>query len=142
MSGECNYCGGEHAEQACDADRAMVYRNGYASGEAAGSNELYPQLTRLRAECERLTRERDEARANLAGVVAEKPGPTAWAYEQACKARDADRARATLLEAAIERSGMDVSPCRTCGEAVVCVPDGMSSMCEKCADKAGALGGA
>lgn len=36
------------------------------------------------------------------------------------------------LKAAIERGGFDLSPCMTCGQAVVCVPDGMP-MCEGCA---------
>ena len=33
--------------------------------------------------------------------------------------------------AAIERSGLGVSPCRSCGEAIVCTPDGLA-MCRKC----------
>ena len=41
----------------------------------------------------------------------------------------------TLLLAAIERSGFDVSPCRNCGEPVVCIPDGLA-MCKDCAEKA------
>ena len=44
------------------------------------------------------------------------------------------------LYEAIERSGFDLSPCMQCGEAVVCIPDGLA-MClkcvEKCAEKAG-----
>ena len=44
------------------------------------------------------------------------------------------------LNEAIERSGFDLSPCMQCGEAVVCIPDGLA-MClkcvEKCAEKAG-----
>lgn len=39
------------------------------------------------------------------------------------------------LTAAIERSGFDVSPCRNCGEPVVCIPDGLA-MCRECAEKA------
>lgn len=35
------------------------------------------------------------------------------------------------LQAAIERSGLDVSLCMTCGEPVVCLPDGVQ-MCESC----------
>ena len=33
----------------------------------------------------------------------------------------------------LDRSGMDISPCRGCGLPVVCIPDGLSSMCELCA---------
>lgn len=36
------------------------------------------------------------------------------------------------LLGAIARSGLDLSPCRICGEAVVCVPDGLPT-CEQCA---------
>lgn len=32
MSGECNYCGGDHADQSCDAPREHVYENGMAAG--------------------------------------------------------------------------------------------------------------
>lgn len=41
MSGECNYCGGDHAEDSCDADRETVFRNGYASGEADAYNQRW-----------------------------------------------------------------------------------------------------
>ena len=40
------------------------------------------------------------------------------------------------LYEAIERSGFDLSPCMQCGEAVVCIPDGLA-MCRQCAEKAG-----
>ena len=39
MSGECNYCGGEHGEDACDADRTLVYENGHSAGYANGWND-------------------------------------------------------------------------------------------------------
>ena len=39
------------------------------------------------------------------------------------------------LYQAIERSGFDLSPCKQCGEAVVCIPDGLA-MCRSCAEKA------
>lgn len=35
---------------------------------------------------------------------------------------------------ALKRSGMDVSPCRMCGEPVICIPDGLT-YCEECAEK-------
>lgn len=38
------------------------------------------------------------------------------------------------LRAAFDRSGLDVSACRDCGEAVICVPDGLA-LCEPCATK-------
>ena len=37
------------------------------------------------------------------------------------------------LFAAIERSGFVLSPCRICGEVVVCIPDGLS-LCKACAE--------
>ena len=40
------------------------------------------------------------------------------------------------LYEAIERSGFDLCPCKQCGEAVVCIPDGLA-MCGACAEKAG-----
>ena len=36
------------------------------------------------------------------------------------------------LRAAFDRSGLDVSPCKVCGEPVICIPDGMPC-CESCA---------
>ena len=35
----------------------------------------------------------------------------------------------------LKRSGLDVSPCRICGIAVVCVPDGLAC-CKPCAEQA------
>ena len=47
---------------------------------------------------------------------------------------DADEKRqlGPILLAAIVRSGFDLSPCGTCGEPVVCLPDGLP-ICEPCA---------
>lgn len=39
------------------------------------------------------------------------------------------------LSDAIERSGLDISLCRGCGKLVVCIPDGLSNICEACAEK-------
>jgi hypothetical protein len=39
------------------------------------------------------------------------------------------------LADAIERSGLDISLCRCCGKLVVCIPDGLSNICEACAEK-------
>lgn len=36
------------------------------------------------------------------------------------------------LEAALENAGLDVSPCRECGEPVACIPDGLP-FCIRCA---------
>ena len=41
-----------------------------------------------------------------------------------------------FLHGAITRSGMDLSPCKGCGESVVCIPDGLA-LCKDCAEKAG-----
>ncbi len=38
------------------------------------------------------------------------------------------------LQARIKRSGLDESPCKGCGETVICVPDGLP-MCKKCAEE-------
>ena len=40
------------------------------------------------------------------------------------------------LDALLDRSGMDVSPCRKCGIAVISIPDGLA-LCKRCAEKAG-----
>lgn len=39
-----------------------------------------------------------------------------------------------ILWGAIERSGMDLSPCSICNKLVVCIPDGLP-ICEPCAVK-------
>ena len=36
----------------------------------------------------------------------------------------------------LDRSGMDISPCRKCGIAVISIPDGLA-LCKDCAEKAG-----
>jgi hypothetical protein len=36
------------------------------------------------------------------------------------------------MDSALARSGYDISPCRDCGAPVVCLPDGLSAMCETC----------
>ena len=36
----------------------------------------------------------------------------------------------------LKRSGFDISPCRTCGASVVCIPEGFA-VCETCAAKGG-----
>lgn len=41
----------------------------------------------------------------------------------------------SILYDAIERSGLDISECRHCGKLVVCLPDGLSNICEPCAEK-------
>jgi hypothetical protein len=40
------------------------------------------------------------------------------------------------LDALLDRSGMDVSPCRKCGVPVVCISDGLA-LCKRCAEKVG-----
>jgi hypothetical protein len=47
------------------------------------------------------------------------------------------KARVLALEAAIERSGMDLTSCLKCSKEVVSVPDGLA-MCEACAIEEGA----
>ena len=42
-----------------------------------------------------------------------------------------------FLYGAITRSGMDLSPCKSCGELVICIPDGLA-LCKDCAEKADA----
>jgi hypothetical protein len=36
----------------------------------------------------------------------------------------------------LARSGMDLSPCKSCGQTVICIPDGLA-LCKDCAEKAG-----
>ena len=33
---------------------------------------------------------------------------------------------------ALDRSEFDISPCGECGEPVICLPDGMSTICNEC----------
>jgi len=42
----------------------------------------------------------------------------------------------TRLSELLDRSGMDISPCRKCGIAVISIPDGLA-FCKDCAGKAG-----
>lgn len=39
------------------------------------------------------------------------------------------------LMAAIARSAFDLSLCKCCGKLVICLPDGMSNVCEPCAER-------
>lgn len=48
---------------------------------------------------------------------------------------DSVQARCDYLERAIDAGGWDLSPCGSCGTAVVCLPDGLP-LCESCAAKA------
>lgn len=48
-----------------------------------------------------------------------------------CEVRDAVH----HLEATIARSPWDTAPCTYCGENVLCLPDGVSNICEPCAKK-------
>jgi hypothetical protein len=38
---------------------------------------------------------------------------------------------------ALQAGGMDIAPCKSCGQPVVCIPDGLAC-CKPCAEKAGA----
>ena len=40
------------------------------------------------------------------------------------------------LSELLDRSGMDISPCRKCGIAVISIPDGLT-LCKECAEKVG-----
>jgi hypothetical protein len=42
----------------------------------------------------------------------------------------------TRLTELLDRSGMDISPCRKCGFPVISIPDGLA-LCKDCAEKAG-----
>ncbi len=60
MSGECNWCGGPHAEGGCKADRELIYSNGMAAGYASGHNDRNEAFNALRtrlAACEEALRE-------------------------------------------------------------------------------------
>jgi len=39
-----------------------------------------------------------------------------------------------FLTGAIERSGLDICPCKVCGSSTVCIPDGLA-VCKPCAQK-------
>lgn len=59
------------------------------------------QRDEFRAEAERLRGELAAARAEFAAIIAEKPGPTAWAYGKACAAVVKHRAKAERLSTAL-----------------------------------------
>ena len=40
-----------------------------------------------------------------------------------------------IYREAMERSGLDISPCMVCGEPLMCLPDGMP-MCNSCGREA------
>lgn len=42
----------------------------------------------------------------------------------------------TALLKAMEAGGMDVAPCKSCGQPVVCIPDGLA-LCRACVEKDG-----
>jgi hypothetical protein len=54
-----------------------------------------------------------------------------------CWVRDAEALYQNKLQELVQRSGLDLSPCRICGETIICLPDGLAC-CEPCADKVGA----
>jgi hypothetical protein len=37
---------------------------------------------------------------------------------------------------ALQAGGMDIAPCKSCGQPVVCIPDGLA-LCRACAEKDG-----
>jgi len=41
----------------------------------------------------------------------------------------------TALLKAMEAGGMDIAPCKSCGQLVICIPDGLA-LCKDCAEKA------
>jgi hypothetical protein len=43
----------------------------------------------------------------------------------------------TRLTELLDRSGMDISPCRLCGKPVICLADGLP-LCKNCAERVGA----
>lgn len=47
---------------------------------------------------------------------------------------DSVQARYEALSRAIDAGGWDMSPCGGCGQAVVCLPDGLP-MCDACVEK-------
>ena len=50
MSGECNYCGGFHTEDGCDAPRHLVYDNGHSRGYSQGHNAQNERLEQIKSE--------------------------------------------------------------------------------------------
>lgn len=81
----------------------------------------------------------DQPSGDDAATVSAKTHAYAVRYaEQMIAERDkalADLAAERGLSDAIERSGLDISLCRGCGKLVVCIPDGLSNICEACAEK-------
>jgi hypothetical protein len=85
------------AGQPPDADGQYVLMSTRDPWEAL-DDALAAVLPVLRQRAEQAERERD-----LAVAHDRQPYPTAWAYEQACKALDKHRARAEQAEAAVQR---------------------------------------
>ena len=70
-----------------------------------------------------------------------KRAEEAYVVFQTFCAWEAWRAAVELQECEIifeiaDRSGMDLSPCKSCGQLVVSIPDGLA-LCKDCAEKAG-----
>jgi hypothetical protein len=61
-------------------------------------------------------------------------GNRLWASKKEIEAEPTESQQNTLD--AIERSGYDISPCRICGELVVCIPEGLP-ICRQCTQEAG-----
>ena len=55
-----------------------------------------------------------------------------WELEKVVEKLKAENDRLRAIESALANSGLDVSPCTGCGDPVVCIPDGLSSLCVKC----------
>lgn len=70
------------------------------AGSRERNSDLHADLAVARAELERVTRERDLAIAHDT-----QPYPTAWAYEQVCKASCRAQARVEALEARLRHAG-------------------------------------
>jgi hypothetical protein len=48
--------------------------------------------------------------------------------------RNAMAAKLFDMDQALERSCMDMSLCRHCGKPVICLPDGLSNVCDPCSE--------
>lgn len=48
--------------------------------------------------------------------------------------RNAMAAKLFEWDQALERSCMDMSLCRRCGKPVICLPDGLSNICDPCSE--------
>lgn len=117
-------------QQACEE-----YARNLSDYKAKELAEKAAEIERMREDAEIGSFLRSEIKGMCEAAGMDMSGTPPMMYPEAILALM--QKRITALELAIDNAGMDVSPCRECGDPVVCVPDGLGTYCEKCAEKLG-----